>query len=154
MLKRTGGSDGGRTEGTEGRPGESRQGMHGVVRVLVIDDDADIRRLLCDILTSAGHLVADACNGAEGIEIFKKEAFDLVLTDLEMPEMSGWEVARSIKNHNPDITIALITGWGETIDSAQLRESGISTIVNKPFRMDQIINLAREVQAGTLSGQR
>ncbi len=141
-------------EGTEGRPSESREGMHGVVRVLVIDDDADIRRLLCDILTSAGHLVADASNGAEGIEIFKKEAFDLVLTDLEMPEMSGWEVARSIKNHNPDVTIALITGWGETIDSTQLRESGISTIVNKPFRMDQIINLARAVQAGTLSGQR
>ncbi len=141
-------------EGTEGRPGESREGMHGVVRVLVIDDDADIRRLLCDILTSAGHLVADASNGAEGIEIFKKEAFDLVLTDLEMPEMSGWEVARSIKNHNPDVTIALITGWGETIDSTRLRESGISTIVNKPFRMDQIINLARAVQAGTLSGQR
>ena len=147
MLKLTGGSDGGRT-------GESREGTHGVVRVLVIDDDADIRRLLCDILTSAGHLVADASNGAEGIEIFKKEVFDLVLTDLEMPEMSGWEVSRSIKNHNPDITIALITGWGETIDSAQLRESGISTIVNKPFRMDQIINLAREVQAATLSGQR
>jgi DNA-binding response OmpR family regulator len=141
-------------EGTEGRPGESREGMHGVVRVLVIDDDADIRRLLCDILTSAGHLVADASNGAEGIEIFKKEAFDLVLTDLEMPEMSGWEVARSIKNHNPDVTIALITGWGETINSTRLRESGISTIVNKPFRMDQIINLARAVQAGTLSGQR
>jgi CheY-like chemotaxis protein len=154
MLKLAGVSDGGRTEGTEGRPGESREGMHGVVRVLVIDDDADIRRLLCDILTSAGHLVADASNGAEGIEIFKKEAFDLVLTDLEMPEMSGWEVARSIKNHNPDVTIALITGWGETIDSTQLRESGISTIVNKPFRMDQIINLARAVQAGTLSGQR
>lgn len=154
MRKLTGGSDGGRMEGTEGRPGESREGMHGVVRVLVIDDDADIRRLLCDILTSAGHLVADASNGAEGIEIFKKEAFDLVLTDLEMPEMSGWEVARSIKNHNPDVTIVLITGWGETIDSTRLRESGISTIVNKPFRMDQIINLARAVQAGTLSGQR
>ena len=154
MLKLAGGSDGGRTEGTEGRPGESREGMHGVVRVLVIDDDADIRRLLCDILTSAGHLVADVSNGAEGIEIFKKEAFDLVLTDLEMPEMSGWEVARSIKNHNPDVTIVLITGWGETIDSTRLRESGISTIVNKPFRMDQIINLARAVQAGTLSGQR
>ena len=154
MPECNGDGEGLQTERTDGRRGESREGMHGMVRVLVIDDDAEIRRLLCEILASAGHLVADASNGADGVEIFKKEAFDLVLTDLEMPEMSGWEVARSIKHHNPDVTIALITGWGETIDSAQLRASGISTIINKPFRMDQIIHLAREVGAGTPSGQK
>jgi CheY-like chemotaxis protein len=154
MPECNGDGEGLQTERTDGRRGESREGMHGMVRVLVIDDDAEIRRLLCEILASAGHLVADASNGADGVEIFKKEAFDLVLTDLEMPEMSGWEVARSIKHHNPDVTIALITGWGETIDSAQLRASGISTIINKPFRMDQIIHLAREVGAGMPSGQK
>ena len=154
MPECNGDGEGLQTERTDGRRDESREGMHGMVRVLVIDDDAEIRRLLCEILASAGHLVADASNGADGVEIFKKEAFDLVLTDLEMPEMSGWEVARSIKHHNPDVTIALITGWGETIDSAQLRASGISTIINKPFRMDQIIHLAREVGAGMPSGQK
>jgi CheY-like chemotaxis protein len=154
MPECNGDGEGLQTERTDGRRGESREGMHGMVRVLVIDDDAEIRRLLCEILAPAGHLVADASNGADGVEIFKKEAFDLVLTDLEMPEMSGWEVARSIKHHNPDVTIALITGWGETIDSAQLRASGISTIINKPFRMDQIIHLAREVGAGMPSGQK
>jgi len=154
MPECNGDGEGVQTARTDGCQGESREGMHGMVRVLVVDDDAEIRRLLCEILASAGHLVADASNGADGVEIFKKEAFDLVLTDLEMPEMSGWEVARSIKHHNPDVTIALITGWGETIDSAQLRASGISTIINKPFRMDQIIHLAREVGAGTPSGQK
>lgn len=154
MPEGNGDGEGVQTERTEGRRGESREDMHGMLRVLVIDDDAEIRRLLCEILASAGHLVADAGNGADGVEIFKKEAFDLVLTDLEMPEMSGWEVARSIKHHNPDVTIALITGWGETIDISQLRESGISTIINKPFRMDQIIHLARAVGAGTPSGQK
>jgi len=154
MPECNGDGEGVQTERTDGCRGESREGMHGMVHVLVIDDDAEIRRLLCEILTSAGHLVAEAGNGADGVEIFKKEAFDLVLTDLEMPEMSGWEVARSIKHHNPDVTIALITGWGETIDSTQLRASGISTIINKPFRMDQIIHLAREVGAGTPSRQK
>jgi CheY-like chemotaxis protein len=119
----------------------------GTVRVLVIDDDADIRRLLADILTTAGHQVTDVCSGAEAAAIFKKDNFDLVLTDLEMPEMSGWEIARSLKKQDPNLMIALITGWGETIDSAQLQESGIDTIVNKPFRMDQILGLAVAAQA-------
>ena len=119
----------------------------GTVRVLVIDDYADIRRLLADILTTAGHQVTDVCSGAEAAAIFKKDNFDLVLTDLEMPEMSGWEIARSLKKQDPNLMIALITGWGETIDSAQLQESGIDTIVNKPFRMDQILGLAVAAQA-------
>jgi CheY-like chemotaxis protein len=122
----------------------------GTVRVLVIDDDEDIRRLLADILTSAGHEVTDVRSGTEAAEIFKKDNFDLVLTDLEMPEMSGWEIARSLKKLNPNLMIALITGWGETIDSGQLQESGIDTIVNKPFRMDQILGLANAAQAKRL----
>jgi len=123
------------------------------VRVLVIDDDEDIRRLLADILTSAGHLVSDASSGTEAVKIFQKDNFDLVLTDLEMPEMSGWEIARSIKKLAPNIMIAMITGWGETIDSAQLQESGIDKIVNKPFRIDQILCLAGEAQTKKLCRQ-
>jgi CheY-like chemotaxis protein len=133
------------------RKKECSEGMHQqgrrIVSVLVIDDDEEIRRLLADILTSAGHLVTAACSGTEADEIFKKDNFDLVLTDLEMPGMSGWEIARSIKTLAPNIMIALITGWGETIDSAQLEASGIDTIVNKPFRMDQILCLASKAAA-------
>ena len=132
-----------KTEDAGGPPLRDRE----TVRVLVIDDDEDIRKLLTDILTSAGHQVTDVCSGAEAAAIFKKDNFDLVLTDLEMPEMSGWEIARSLKKLDPNIMIALITGWGETIDSAQLQESGIDRVVNKPFRMDQILALAGAAQA-------
>jgi DNA-binding response OmpR family regulator len=133
-------------EGTDPQSG-------GIVRVLVIDDDEDIRRLLADILTSAGHLVTDASSGAEAVEIFKKGSYDLVLTDLEMPGMSGWEIARSIKKLAPNVMIALITGWGETIDRAHVQESGIDTIVSKPFRIDQILCLTREAKEKILRGQ-
>lgn len=117
------------------------------MRVLVIDDDEDIRRLLCDIVTAAGHLVRDAAGGSDAIEIFKQETFDLVLTDLQMPGMSGWEVARAIKMLNPNITIAMITGGGENLNETQLKICGISAIVNKPFKIDQIVRLAAEVQS-------
>jgi CheY-like chemotaxis protein len=130
---------------------EAYEGTHpqdsGSVRVLVIDDDEDVRGLIAEILTSAGHLVTDTSSGIEAIEIFKKNDFDLILTDLEMPEMSGWEIARLIKKLSPDSMIVLITGWGETIDSAQLREGGIHTIINKPFRVDQILSLVGEAKA-------
>ncbi len=134
------------SEDSGGQPLQDR----GTVRVLVIDDDEDIRRLLADILTSAGHQVTDVCSGSEAAAIFKKDNFDLVLTDLEMPEMSGWEIARSLKKLDPNLMIALITGWGETIDRAQLQEGGIDTIVTKPFRMDQILGLAGAAQAKRL----
>ena len=115
------------------------------IHVLVVDNEEDIRRLLADILTSAGHRVTGACNGNEALEIFKQEDFDLVLTDLGMPVMSGWEVARSIKELAPGVMIAMITGWGADFHDVELMASGIHTIVNKPFRTDQILNLAREV---------
>jgi len=61
--------------------------------ILVIEDEEDVRELIRDILTDAGHDVETANDGSEGIEMFEKKKFDLVFTDLGMPVMSGWEVA-------------------------------------------------------------
>ncbi len=134
----------------EAAEGGAPQGS-GSVRVLVIDDDEDIRRLLADMLTSAGHQVTDARSGIEAAQLFQKDMFDLVLTDLEMPGMSGWEIAGALKKLDSNIMIVLITGWGgETIDRDQLHEGGIDTIVTKPFRMDQILGLAGAAQAKRL----
>lgn len=134
-------------EDRKDRPEGTHEHTRGMLRVLVIDDDEDIRRLLVDIVTSAGHQVTDAANGTAAIEVFEREVFDLVLTDLEMPEMSGRELARLFRNLSPEIMIALITGWGATLDDVQLRESGIDRIVTKPFRVDEILSLAGEAQA-------
>lgn len=146
-FKLTGSMVGGQMEDMQDRPEGPHDRKRGMLRVLVVDDDEDIRRLLVDVLTSAGHLVADVANGTAAIETFKNGSFDLVLTDLEMPELSGWEIARSLKKLSPGIMIVLITGWGDTLDGDQLKESGISRIVNKPFRVDEILSLAGEAQA-------
>lgn len=131
---------------SQDRPEVTHEDNRGLLRVLVIDDDDDIRRLIADIVTSAGHQVADAASGTAAIEVFKKDAFDLVLTDLEMPEISGRDLARVFRELSPGVMIALITGWGETLDRAQLQESGIDRIVTKPFRVDEILSLAGEAQ--------
>jgi CheY-like chemotaxis protein len=113
-------------------------------RILVIEDEEDVRKLLRDILTDAGHKVDVANDGSEGIEIFKKKKFDLVLTDLGMPRMSGWEVAEKVKSINGKVPVALITGWNIALDSSEMKDSGINLVIHKPFKMEQILNLVQE----------
>ena len=116
------------------------------VSVLVIENEKDIRSLLSDILTSGGHRVTSASDGIEALQIFEKECFDLVLTDLGMPAMSGWEVASTIKKMAPDVIIAIITGWGSELDHRELEKNGVDMVVSKPFRVGQILNIVQEAR--------
>ena len=116
------------------------------VNVLVIENEEDIRCLLTDILTSDGHKVASASNGLDALELFNRAPFDLVLTDLGMPVMSGWEVANAIKEMAPEVIIAIITGWGTQLDTEKLKKNGVHLVVNKPFRVNQILTLVQEAQ--------
>ena len=112
--------------------------------ILIVEDEEDIRTLLSEILTSDGHTVRTASGGKKGIEVFKKGSFDLILTDLGMPGMSGWEVAGTIKKLAPEVIIAVITGWGIQLDKDELKQHGVDMIVNKPFKVDQVLKLAQE----------
>jgi PAS domain S-box-containing protein len=112
--------------------------------ILVIEDEEDVRELLRDILKDAGHRVEVANDGSAGIEMFKKNKFDLVFTDLGMPVMSGWQVAEKIKGINDKIPVALITGWNVALDSLEINNSGVNLIIHKPFKMEQILNLVQD----------
>ena len=113
-------------------------------RILVIDDEKRIRDNLEEILSQAGHTVTSAANARQGVSLFKKGRFDLVFTDLSMPEISGWEVARIIKQKDPEVPVALVTGWGVRIDAERLRDKGIDMVISKPFQMNRILNLVVE----------
>jgi len=113
-------------------------------RILVIEDEEDVRELLRDILTDAGHNVEISTDGNEGIKMFKKKKFDLVFTDLGMPGMSGWEVTEKIKNINDKVPVALITGWNVKLDESEMNDCRINLVVQKPFKMEQILNLVQE----------
>jgi PAS domain S-box-containing protein len=113
-------------------------------RILVIEDEEDIRQLLRDILTNVGHEVEIAADGSEGIKIFEKKEFDLVFTDLGMPGMSGWQVAEKVKNINGKVPVALITGWNVKLEMSDMEDSGISLVIHKPFKMEQVLNLVQE----------
>ena len=114
--------------------------------ILIVENEDDIRCLLADILVSEGHTVRSASNGTDALELFNQEEFDLVLTDLGMPVMSGWEVASTIKKSAPGVIIAVITGWGTQLDQTELDKNGVDIVVNKPFRVQQILDMVREAR--------
>ena len=112
--------------------------------ILIIEDEEDIRILLSDILSSEGHKVTMASDGKEGLAIFKRGKFDLVFTDLGMPGMSGWEVASAVKKGDPEVIVAIITGWNIQFDNDELRKTDVDLIANKPFKVDQILTLTQK----------
>jgi PAS domain S-box-containing protein len=114
------------------------------VNILVVEDEEDVRNLLKDVLTHEGHRVETASNGKLGIEKFKKKTFDMVLTDLGMPGISGWQVAEKIKAINGKVPIALITGWSIDLKESEMKEKGIDFILNKPYKLDQLVNVVQE----------
>ncbi|MGE5263292.1 MAG: response regulator [Acidobacteriota bacterium] len=116
-------------------------------RILIVDDDSAVRDIAAKLLNLRGYQVAVAGTGSEGISAFKRSGFDLVVTDLGMPGMSGWEVARAIKRLNPKTLVVLMTGWTVTLDEEKVKESGVDRIVPKPFDVDNLLALVNEAIA-------
>jgi len=108
--------------------------------ILVIEDEAPLRKTLSDILLTANHSVQAASDGLEGLAMFQRGVFDLVFTDLSMPELSGLEVARAVKKMTPKVPVILVTGWGDQLDPARIRESGVDLMIAKPFRVERVMS--------------
>lgn len=88
---------------------ESGAGMS-VATILIIEDQTSVRRLLVQVLEDAGYQVWEAANGRLGLEQFRAHPADLVLTDLEMPEMNGWEVIVALTRSYADVKIMAMSG--------------------------------------------
>ncbi|MDT5121834.1 MAG: hypothetical protein QOC96_1316 [Acidobacteriota bacterium] len=113
--------------------------------ILVVDDEAQVRELLHDILESEGYNVVLAEGGREALLLLDAGNFDGVFTDIGMPGMSGWELARAIRERNQQIPLAVITGWGEAVGSDNQKKAQVDWVVTKPFSADRILELAQEV---------
>lgn len=104
-------------------------------RVLVIDDEESIRGVLARTLSQVKHEVSLAEDGEEGVRLFKEKEFDIVLTDLGMPGMSGWEVCRMIKQISPRTPVGMITGWGMELGKGKMEEYGLDFLIPNPLSL-------------------
>jgi PAS domain S-box-containing protein len=121
-------------------------------RLLVIDDETAVRETLVDLLRTAGHQVVDAAGGAAGVASLDGRPFDLVLTDLGMPEVTGWDVARAVKASRPEIPVVLMTGWGELVAGEQSDKAQVDRILGKPVRLEDLLGVIQELTVRCTSG--
>ena len=107
--------------------------------ILVIDDDATIRRLLTETLDELGHTVVTAKASSEGLELVKQQDFDLVFLDLKMPGMDGAELFGRMKEVRPALPVIIITGYPDSEIMTRALAQGPFAVMNKPFGESEII---------------
>ena len=123
-----------------------------MVNVLVIEDDEAVRFSLLEALESMGHTVESAVNGVEGVEKSQAGAFDLVITDLIMPEKDGVETILELKINDPDLKIVAISGGGRNVDIMETTYSlGADCALTKPFSVNDLSDCLFRVLSGTVA---
>ena len=103
------------------------------LRILVVDDEQDICKVLNKFFSDQGHNVRCVDNGTEAIKLLKSENFDLVLCDLVMPEVSGRDVIKELNTLDKKPKVGLVTGWSEELESSHNEDLQIDFIIRKPF---------------------
>ncbi|HEC97552.1 MAG TPA: sigma-54-dependent Fis family transcriptional regulator [Nitrospirae bacterium] len=115
-------------------------------RVLVIDDEAIVRISCQRVLTPEGYNVVATSRGDEAIELLENEGFDVVLTDLKMPDMDGIEVLKIIKERWPDIQVIIITGYGTISTAVEAIKLGAFEYIEKPFTPEAILKVVTKAK--------
>lgn len=112
-------------------------------RVLVVDDNQDLISSLMKLLKLAGHEVHVAADGLEAVEAAKSLEPDVILLDIGLPKLNGYEAARRIQEQHKEkhIVLVAVTGWGQEEDRRRSREAGFDTHMVKPLDFDKLKKL-------------
>jgi CheY-like chemotaxis protein len=107
-------------------------------RLLLVDDDESYRNAVGLLLRTLGHTVAEAESGSAGLALLRQQPVDLVMTDLMMPGLTGWDVARLVKAVHPRLPVVLVTGCAEAIPPDQPERTWVDAILAKPCGLAEI----------------
>lgn len=113
-----------------------------MARILVIDDESDLRTLIEQTLRAAGHDVAAAANGRQGLAMHSASPFAVVITDIFMPEKDGLEVIRDLRRDSPPVQIIAMSGRPDTANALYLAQRfGAYRVLVKPFAPDELLSV-------------
>lgn len=107
-------------------------------RILVVDDEESIREFLDIMLRKEGYEVTLAEDGARAIDLLKKKTFDLVISDLQMPQVTGLELLKHVRDNFPDLLFMMITAFGTTETAVEAMKIGAYDYITKPFKIDEV----------------
>ena len=120
-------------------------------RILVVDDEESIREFLEIMLKKEGYDPTCVEDGQQALDIFKKKTFDLIISDLQMPNMTGIELLRAIRDQDPDMLFMMITAFGTTETAVEAMKLGAYDYITKPFKIDEVrINIANALRSRNL----
>ena len=134
--------------GAERKSAPAGEGPLPRLSVLVVDDEQPVLQVLADLLGAMGQEVRTALGGAAGLEAFRREPCDAVFTDLGMPDLNGWDLARAVRTLHPDVAVVLVTGWGFQLEEGVAHARGVDLIMPKPFSIEEVERALRQVGAG------
>lgn len=113
-------------------------------RILVVDDEESIREFFQIMLKREGYEVLTAGNGREALDSLKKHPVDMVITDIQMPEVSGMELLTKVKEMDPEMVVLMITAFGSTETAVEAMKLGAYDYVQKPFKIDEVKIIVRQ----------
>ena len=113
--------------------------------VLVVDDDADMRKLLRDFLQPGGYDVLEAANGHDAMVLVDSEPIDVVVLDKEMPGLNGLDVLSLLQRRRPGLPVIFVTAFGGPQIAVESRRRGATEYLEKPFRVRRIVDTIDEV---------
>ena len=121
-------------------PAASLAGSAVPLHCLVVDDEQEVAEVVADILTGAGHTAVMVGTGQAAVERIGVERFDLVFTDLAMPGMTGWQVARAVKDRAPEVPVVMMSGFGVEVAPEELRTNGVDLVLAKPLQIRDVMD--------------
>lgn len=120
---------------------------HQPLRILAVDDEPGLGRMMVMMLEQDGHQICVATSGEEALERLQADSFDLVISDVGMGAgMNGWELAQQVQQRWPQVRFVLATGWGAQIEPAEARAKGVEAVIAKPYRiadLERLLTAAR-----------
>ena len=122
------------------------------LKILWVDDEQSIRENGIEMLEVLGHKGDTAENGYQAVELLKNSRYDLVLTDIGMPGMNGWQLADKIfEMFNDKIKVAVLTGWGDQMDEPKMKQHNVNYLLGKPFKLDDLKNFIEKIMEDKLN---
>jgi len=120
-----------------------------MANILVVDDELSMREFLKILLEREGHETFTAADGAKAIDAFKKENFDLIISDIRMPGMGGLPLLEKIKEMDSSVPVILVTAYASPEDAVLAMKNGAFDYITKPFKVDEIKNIIKSALAST-----
>lgn len=118
-----------------------------MIKILLVDDEQDVLDMLADAFIVVGNQVTKSGDGMEALEIFKTGDFDIAILDVELPEMSGFELTAEIKKIKPDFPVVLITGYSHLYRPQDVLSLDVEAFLKKPINIPELISIINQIIA-------